>query len=419
MKRFALILALLLAATGANAATKHAPAASHAAKPEAHATAKPTPAAQIQPAAGPAASEDASSATPAAVAPTYPHAIYVFHPETGTVLQNENGDMLAGPASLTKLMTLYLTFENLKEGKIKLDTMVPVSEKAWRTEGSKMFIKVGEPVPVEMLIKGIAIVSGNDACVAIAEYLGGTEQGFVEMMNAQAKKLGMTNTHFADSNGLPDPTQKSTAHDIAMLMNAIYRDFPEYKKFLAEEEFTWNNIRQQNRNGLLHTDVGVEAGKTGHTEESGYHLASTAVNNGERLIVVVMGTGSFSEREGQSLQAYRTFFAANSTVSIFKPGDVLAENVSVWHGAVGRVNLTVAEPVKAYLNRSNPGNIKATITYNKPLIAPLNAGQPVGEVNITLANGQKLTAALVPQAAVPQAGFFGRFMETLGSKFGL
>lgn len=358
-------------------------------------------------------------AATAAVAPSYPHAIYVYHPATGTVLQNENGDMLAGPASLTKLMTLYLVFENLKEGKIALDTMVPVSEKAWRTEGSKMFIKVGEPVPVEMLIKGIAIVSGNDACVAIAEKIGGTEQGFVQMMNAKAKQLGMTNTTFADSNGLPDPSQKSTAHDMAMLLTAIFRDFPEYKKYLAEEEFTWNNIRQQNRNGLLHSDVGIDAGKTGHTNDSGYHLASTGVQNGERLVVVVMGTNSFSEREGQSMQAYRTFFAANSTVSIFKPGDILVSDVPVWHGAIGRVNLTVAEPVQAYLNRSNPGEIKATVTYKKPLVAPLNADTPVGEVLITLANGQKITAALVPQAAVPQAGFVGRFLQTLGSKFGL
>lgn len=415
MKRFALILALLLAATGANAATKHV-AAAHPAKPVAHA-AKP---AAIEPAAGPAAAgEDATTSGTTPMYTAAQHAIYVYHPATGTVLENENGDLKLGPASLTKLMTLYLTFDNLKSGKIKLDTPVNVSEKAWRTEGSKMFIEVGKPVPVEMLIKGIAIVSGNDACVAMAEQLGGTEAGFVEMMNAKAKELGMTNTHYADSNGLPDPSQKSTAHDIAMLLTAIYRDFPEYKKYLAEEEFTWNGIHQQNRNGLLHTDLGIDAGKTGHTEESGYHLASTAIQNGERLVVVVMGTNSFSEREGQSMQAYRTFFASNSTATIFKPGDVLVHDVPVWHGTIGRVNLTVGQPVAAYLNRSNPGNIKASVTYNKPLVAPLAADKPVGEVTVTLASGQTLTAPLVPQAAVPEAGFGGRFLQTLASKFGL
>lgn len=387
MKILALTLSFLIAATSTFAQTQAAPAAA------------------------------ATSAT-AAVSP-YTRAIYVYHPATGTVVQNENGDMLAGPASLTKLMTLYILFDNLKSGKIALDTQVNVSEKAWRTEGSKMFIEVGKPVPVEMLIKGIAIVSGNDACVAIAEQIGGTEDGFVQMMNAKAKDLGMTSTTFADSNGLPAPTQKTTAHDMAMLLTALFRDFPEYKKYLAEEEFTWNNIRQQNRNGLLHTDLGIDAGKTGHTADSGYHLASTGVNNGERLVVVVMGTNGFSEREGQSMQAYRTFFASNHTANIFKPGDVLAADVPVWHGTIGRVNLTVAEPVGVYINRSNPGDIKASVTYNTPLVAPLAADTPVGELTVTLPNGQKFVHPLVVQGGVAQAGFAGRFLQTLGSKFGL
>ncbi len=370
-----------------------------------------------------AAASTFAQAAPAATSSSVPvsqytRAIYVYHPATGTVIQNENGDMLAGPASLTKLMTLYLVFDALKSGKITLGTQVNVSEKAWRTEGSKMFIEVGKPVPVEMLIKGIAIVSGNDACVAIAEHLGGTEEGFVSMMNAKAKELGMKSTTFADSNGLPAPNQRTTAHDMAMLLTALFRDFPEYKNFLAEEEFTWNNIRQQNRNGLLHTDLGIDAGKTGHTNDSGYHLASTALNNGERLVVVVMGTNGFSEREGASMQAYRTTFASHATVNIFKPGDVLAADVPVWHGSIGRVNLTVAEPVGVYVNRSNPGNIKASITYNKPLVAPLAADTPVGELTVTLGNGQQFVYPLVPQGPVPQAGFAGRFLQTLGSKFG-
>jgi serine-type D-Ala-D-Ala carboxypeptidase (penicillin-binding protein 5/6) len=361
----------------------------------------------------------AAPATTAAPASAYTKGIYVYHPDTGTVLVNENGDMLAGPASLTKLMTLYLVFDALKTGRIQLDTQVNVSEKAWRTEGSKMFIEVGKPVPVEMLIKGIAIVSGNDACVAIAEHLGGTEAGFVEMMNAKAKQLGMTSTHFEDSNGLPAPDQKTTAHDMAMLLTALFRDFPEYKKFLAEEEFTWNNIRQQNRNGLLHADVGIDAGKTGHTADSGYHLASTGIQNGERLVVVVMGTNAFSEREGESLRAYRTFFATHHTASIFKPGDVVAADVPVWQGNVNKVNLTVAEPVGVYISRSNPGEVKASITYNKPLIAPLNEGAPVGELTVTLPNGQKFVHPLVPATPVAKAGFMGRFFQTLGSKFGM
>lgn len=345
-------------------------------------------------------------------------ATFVYHPETGTVLENVNGDMLAGPASLTKLMTLYLTFEALKEGRVQLQTPVNVSEKAWRTQGSKMFIEVGKPVPVEMLIKGIAIVSGNDACVAIAEQLGGTEDGFAQMMNTKAKQLGMTHTTFVNASGMPEPAQRTTAHDMAMLLTAIFRDFPEYKHYLAEEQFVWNNITQQNRNGLLHAGIGIDAGKTGHTEESGYHLASTAVQNGDRLVVVVMGTTGFSEREGESLRAYRTYFASHHSATVFKPGDVLAQDVPVWHGTIGRVNLTVAEPVKAYVNRSNPGDVKASITYNQPLVAPLNADTPVGKLTLTLPNGMMTEHALVPQAPVAQAGFAGRFVQTLASKFG-
>lgn len=363
----------------------------------------------------PAAADASAAAAPAA---QYTKALYVYHPETGTVLVNDNGDMLAGPASLTKLMTLYLTFEALKDGRLTLQTPVNVSEKAWRTQGSKMFIEVGKPVPVEMLIKGIAIVSGNDACVAIAEQLGGTEEGFAEMMNKKAKDLGMTHTTFRNASGMPDPAQRTTAHDVAMLLTALFRDFPEYKKYLAEESFVWNNITQRNRNGLLHADVGIDAGKTGHTEESGYHLASTAVQGGERLVVVVMGTSGFSEREGTSLQAYRTIFASHATKEIFRAGDPIVTDVPVWHGSVGKVNLTVPESVKAYLNRSNPGQVKATVTYTKPLVAPLPADKPVGELTVTLANGQQFTSALVPQQPVEQAGFAGRFLQTLGSKFG-
>lgn len=364
--------------------------------------------------------ETATSATSAtAPAHVYTRATFVYHPATGSVLANENGDLPMGPASLTKMMTLYLTFDALKNGKITPETLVPVSEKAWRTEGSKMFIEVGKQIRVEDLIRGIAIVSGNDACVAIAEYLGGTEDGFVGLMNAKAKELGMTHTTFVDSNGLPAPSQLTTAHDMAMLITAIFRDFPEYKQYMAEEEFMFNGIKQQNRNGLLHAGIGIDAGKTGHTEDSGYHLASTAVQNNERLVVVVMGTNGFSEREGESLKQYRTFFATYATRTLFKPGDALAANVPVWHGAVGKVNLTVAEPVAAFLSQADAAKIKAEVTYNQPLIAPLAADKPVGELLVTLPSGQKQTYALVPQQAVPQAGFAGRFTQTLLGKFGL
>jgi D-alanyl-D-alanine carboxypeptidase (penicillin-binding protein 5/6) len=292
-------------------------------------------------------------------APARPTALFVYHPETDTIIQSVNAETRMGPASLTKMMTLYLTFEALKEGKLTTGTLVPVSEKAWRTGGSKMFIEVGTQVSVEDLIRGIAIVSGNDACVAIAEQLGGTEEGFAGLMNAKAQDLKMTGTNFVNANGLPDPNQYTTAHDMARLLTAIFRDFPEYKHYMAEQEFTFNGIKQQNRNRLLGLNMGIDASKTGHTEESGYHLASTAVQNGERLVVVVMGTAGFNDREGNTLQAFRTTFSTYARQSFAKPGDAVVASVPVWHGAVGNVPLTVAEPAGLYINRANAPKLKA------------------------------------------------------------
>jgi D-alanyl-D-alanine carboxypeptidase (penicillin-binding protein 5/6) len=186
---------------------------------------------------------------------------------------------------------------------------------------------------------------------------------------------------------------------------------------MEEEEFTFNGIHQQNRNGLLHAGIGIDAGKTGHTEDTGYHLASSAVQNGERLVVVVMGTGSFGEREGTSLEQYRTFFATYSSHTVFKPGDAVVANAPVWQGSQPTVNLTVAEPFKVYISRADQDKLKAEVHYNSPLVAPLESGKPVGEITLTLPNGQKLVRPLVPQQAVERAGFAKRFMQTLGSKF--
>lgn len=346
-------------------------------------------------------------------------AAYVIHPATGTVLVNENADAPMGPASLTKLMTLYLVFDALKSGAVTPQTQVPVSEKAWRTEGSKMFIEVGKTVAVEDLIRGISIVSGNDACVAIAEKLGGTEEGFAQMMNAKAKELGMTGSHFVNANGLPDPQQYTTAHDMARLLTAIFFQFPEYKHYLAEEEFTYNNIKQQNRNGLLHAGLGIDAGKTGHTEESGYHLASTAEQNGERLVVIVMGRSGFADREGESLKHYRNIFASHATRTFFKPGDAVISDVPVWHGAARTTNLSVAEPLAVFVNRSQPLEIKASVVYTKPILAPAPADKPLGEITLTLSNGQTLTTALVPQTALSAGGFGSRYWQSLTSSLGL
>jgi serine-type D-Ala-D-Ala carboxypeptidase (penicillin-binding protein 5/6) len=339
-------------------------------------------------------------------------ALYVVHPQTGTVVENINGDARMGPASLTKMMTLYLTFDALKSGQLTLSTTISVSEKAWRAEGSKMFIEVGKQIPVEDLIRGIAIVSGNDACIAVAEYLGGSEEGFAQLMNKKAAELGMTGSNFINASGLPSPNQYTTAHDMARLLTALFRDFPEYKHFLAEQEFTFNNIRQQNRNRLLGLNVGIDASKTGHTEESGYHLASTAMQNGQRLVVVVMGTNNFAEREGRTLQAFRNTFALYTPKLVAKVGEVVVPNVPVWHGAANTVNLTVAEDVVAFVSKANLEGVKVEAKYNAPLLAPLAADQPSGELVVTLPNGETQTYGLIPQQPVERGGFFKRWFQS-------
>ncbi len=355
----------------------------------------------------------------ASVTPTRPQAMYVVHPQTGTVVENINGDARMGPASLTKMMTLYLVFDALKNGQLTLSSTIPVSEKAWRTQGSKMFIEVGKQIAVEDLIRGIAIVSGNDACIAVAEYLGGTEEGFAQLMNKQAKQLGMNASNFVNSSGLPDPNQYTTAHDMARLLTALFRDFPEYKSFLAEQEFTFNNIRQPNRNRLLSLNIGIDASKTGHTEESGYHLASTAIQGGQRLVVVAMGTSSPAEREGRTLQAFRNTFALYTPMQVAKAGSAVVENVAVWHGAANTVNLTVAEDVVAFVSKANTDGVKVEAKYNTPLLAPLAADTPSGELVITLPSGEVQTYGLIPQQAVEQGGFFSRWWQSFLRLIGL
>ncbi|MFN7163037.1 MAG: D-alanyl-D-alanine carboxypeptidase family protein [Pseudomonadota bacterium] len=349
----------------------------------------------------------------------YTQAIVVIHPQTGTVIENINGDARMGPASLTKMMTLYLVFDALKSGQLTLETPLMVSEKAWRTGGSKMFVEVGKPVPVQDLIRGIAIVSGNDATVVVAEALGGTEEGFAQLMNKKAQDLGMLNTNFINASGLPDPNQYTTAADMARLLTAIFRDFPEYKHFMAEQEFTFGGIQQQNRNRLLSAGLGIDASKTGHTEESGYHLASTAEQNGQRLVVVVMGTKAPSEREGRTVQALRNTYALYAPKTIAAKGSVVVAEVPVWHGAQRSVALTVAEDVMAFLPKTEAQDVKVEVTYTKPLVAPLAADTPAGELKVTQPNGAVQSFGLFPTQPVERAGFMGRWWQSFLRLFGL
>ena len=333
---------------------------------------------------------------------------------SGKVLAQQNADERAEPASLTKLMTAYVVFAALREGRAKLTDMVTISEHAWRTQGSRTFVQVGTQVPLDILLKGMIVQSGNDATVALAERLGGTEAAFAQMMNEYARRLGMKSSHFVNSAGLPSPEHYTTARDIATLSSALIREFPQFYPLFSMREFLWNNIRQGNRNTLLGKDASVDGLKTGHTDSAGFCLASSANRNGMRLIAVVMGSPSEIAREEASaalLNYGYTFFetlrlkAAHETV--LKP--------RVYKSAGEFAAVGVPYDVYATVARGQAGTLRTRALLNRePLLAPLAAGQAVGELTVADASGAVIARVpLVPLAAVPQGGLWTRMVDSI------
>jgi D-alanyl-D-alanine carboxypeptidase (penicillin-binding protein 5/6) len=329
--------------------------------------------------------------------------------QSGRVLAQEHADDRMEPASLTKLMTSYVVFTALKENRLKLTDLVTISEHAWRAEGSRTFVQVGTQIPVDILIKGMIIQSGNDATIALAERVGGTEPAFAEMMNEYAKRLGMKGTHFENSDGLPSPNHYTTAHDMDILAKAIIHDFPEDYPLFSMHEFLWNNIKQQNRNGLLERDPTVDGLKTGHTDSAGFCLVTSAKRDNMRLISVVMGSPSVKAREDASaalLNYGYTFFETTKLKSaretVLKPRVFKADSD---YAAIG-----VPNDIIVTIGRGQAASLTTTAKLNKePLIAPLAAGQAVGELTVTDASGQVVAQSpLVPLNAVPEGGFWAR-----------
>jgi serine-type D-Ala-D-Ala carboxypeptidase (penicillin-binding protein 5/6) len=305
----------------------------------------------------------------------------VLDSATGRVLGEQNADQRMEPASLTKLMTAYGVFKALKEKRLALTDPVTISERAWRSEGSRTFVQVGMQVPVEVLVQGMIVQSGNDATIALAERVGGTEDGFAQLMNTYAKQLGMKSSNFTNSTGLPDPQLYTTARDIATLSRAVVREFPEYYRWYSQREFVWNGIRQQNRNGLLGRDPSVDGIKTGHTETAGYCLATSANRNGMRLISVVMGSSSFRAREDASAALLNYGYTFYETVKLRSRGDVLAKP-RVYKGPAETVDATIARDVVVTIPRGAAAAVKAQTTVREPLIAPLAAGATIGELTL-------------------------------------
>jgi serine-type D-Ala-D-Ala carboxypeptidase (penicillin-binding protein 5/6) len=331
---------------------------------------------------------------------------------SGKVLAENNADAKLAPASLTKILTVYVAFKEIKNGRLHLDDLATISEAAWKTGGSKMFVKVNDKVKVEDLLKGIIIQSGNDASVAIAEHIAGNEASFAELMNQHAAQLGMTNSHFENSDGLPSDGHYTTARDLTKLTTALIKNFPEFYPWFSQKEFTYNKITQHNRNLLLGRDNSVDGVKTGHTEEAGYCLVASALRNGMRLISVVMGTESETARanENQNLLNYGfRFFESHRLYEGKKPID----EVRIYKGATDKLQLGLAEDFYVTTLVNAFKDLKTSVTPNKLIVAPIKAGDKVGTISVALKNEVIVSRDLVALNTVEKGGIFRRLYDSM------
>ena len=331
---------------------------------------------------------------------------------TGDILVEKNADQAYPPASLTKLMTAYIVEYELARGNLAMTDQVSVSEKAWRMGGSRMFIREGTKVGLEDLMRGIIIQSGNDASVAAAEHVAGSESAFADLMNQHAQLLGMKNSHFMNATGLPAEQHYSSAHDLALLSRATILQFPENYTMYSEKSFTYNDIRQPNRNKLLWRDKTVDGLKTGHTEEAGYCLAASAVRNGTRLITVVMGTSSDEARATESQKLLNYGFRYYETRKLYSAGQVL-NNARVWGGSQDTVKVGFVEDVLVTMPRQQADSVAATLDMNTEIEAPIAPGDVLGKVIVAADGNVLLERAVVALEPVEEGGFFKRLFDTI------
>jgi D-alanyl-D-alanine carboxypeptidase (penicillin-binding protein 5/6) len=330
--------------------------------------------------------------------------------QSGQLVTGYQYDERFAPASLTKLMSAYLVFEALRQRKIKWDQIVSVSDKARRANGSRMFIDVNKPVSVSDLLRGMIIQSGNDATLCLAETVAGTEEAFVVLMNQQAKRLSLTNTHFTNASGLPEPSHTTSARDLALLTAAIIRDFPDFYTLYSEKQFRYNNITQLNRNRLLWRDPTVDGVKTGHTEAAGYCLISSAKRDGRRLIAVVLGADSDASRAEESQRLLNYGFLNFDTVRVYAPLQAVSRP-RVWKGNDNVVNLGFPNGLYVTVPKGEASHLSATAQTLQPLLAPLRSGQPVGTLNLQLNGKAYESVPLYVLQDVPVAGVFGRLWD--------
>lgn len=329
---------------------------------------------------------------------------------SGQIIAAQNPNDPVEPASLTKLMSAYVVFQALESKRLTLDQKLHVSEKAWRTEGSRMFIKPNTQVSVDELLQGVIVQSGNDATVALAEGVAGSEAAFAALMNEEAARQGLDDTHFVNSTGLPAENHLTTARDLAILAKNLVTDFPQYLHYYSQKEYTYNNIKQNNRNRLLWTDPTVDGLKTGHTQSAGYCLVTTALRDGRRVVSVIVGAASDAARTENSLKLLNWSFQNFDTIKLYD-NDKPAVNARVWEGEADTVGLGSDKATWVTVPRGKGPEVKPVAQYTQPLIAPLKKGTKVGTVSLSLEGKVLRQDPLYVMADVPEDGFFGRIVD--------
>ncbi|MBK9584992.1 MAG: D-alanyl-D-alanine carboxypeptidase [Alphaproteobacteria bacterium] len=335
---------------------------------------------------------------------------YVIDFDTGAVLYEKDADARMPTASMSKVMTMYLVFDALKAGRLKLEDELLVSQRAWETQGSKMWVPINEKVKVEDLIRGVIIQSGNDATIVLAEALAGSEDAFALAMTKRAKEIGMENSNFKNASGWPDPEHYSTPHDLAIMAQRLIKDFPEYYPYYSEKEFTYHDIKQGNRNPLLYRNIGVDGVKTGHTEEAGYGLIASAMQDGRRIVAVLSGMKDQQERADESARIVQWALGSFTNISLFKtPKEI--ERIPVVFGEGESVGVAVAEPLMVTVPKMDRESATVEISYQSPLIAPVKEGQNVGKATVKIPGVKDIVVPLVTVGAVEEAGLFGKIMQ--------
>ena len=333
--------------------------------------------------------------------------------ETGATLLEKNADDRMPPSSMSKLMTMYVVFDRLKQGRLQMDQMLPVSERAWRMGGSKMFVDIGQQVRVEDLIRGVIVQSGNDACIVLAEAISGSEQQFAELLNETGRRIGLTNSNFRNSTGWPDPEHRMTARDLSILARRLITDFPDYYRFYNERSFRFSNISQDNRNPLLARVPGADGLKTGHTEEAGYGLTGSAIRDGRRVILVVNGLVSMRARAEESERLMEWAFREFEAVTLFRAQDTV-QDVPVYLGERRTVPMVGGRDITLTLPRRWRDRLEVRVRYQAPLTAPVMRGQTIGELQVSGQGVPTLSVPLVAGADVEKLGLLPRIPAVIG-----